>query len=51
VRPSISHDFDDERLAANARRFQSLTLRERMDLLCEFTDRRRPGYWRDRLSD
>jgi len=34
----ISHDFGDETLDAKARWFQSLSLIERMDLLCEFTD-------------
>ncbi|HEX9972612.1 MAG TPA: hypothetical protein VGD14_11130 [bacterium] len=35
---SISHDWNDETPEAKARWFQSLTLEERMDLLCEFTD-------------
>lgn len=35
---SISHDRQDETLEAKARWFQSLTLSERMGLLCEFTD-------------
>ena len=34
----ISHDWDDESLEAKARWFQSLTIEERMELLCEFTD-------------
>jgi hypothetical protein len=34
----ISHDRRDETLDAKARWFQSLSLEERMDLLCEFTD-------------
>lgn len=34
----ISHDWNDETSEAKARWFQSLTLEERMDLLCEFTD-------------
>lgn len=38
MRVSISHDRQDETLEAKARWFQSLTLSERMDLLCEFTD-------------
>jgi hypothetical protein len=33
----ISHDFDEESPEAKARWFQSLTLQERMDLLCAFT--------------
>ena len=36
--PSISHDRSEESLEAKARWFQSLSLEERMDLLCEFTD-------------
>lgn len=34
----ISHDRSEEDLEAKARWFQSLTLEERMDLLCEYTD-------------
>jgi hypothetical protein len=34
----ISHDLNDESLEAKARWFQSLSISERMDLLCEFTD-------------
>lgn len=34
----ISHDLQDESMEAKARWFQSLTLEERMELLCEFTD-------------
>jgi len=34
----ISHDRADESLEAKARWFQSLTLAERMDMLCWFTD-------------
>jgi len=37
-RPPISHDRASESLEAKARRFQSLSLEERMDLLCSFTD-------------
>ncbi|MBE2232874.1 MAG: hypothetical protein IAE85_05210 [Anaerolinea sp.] len=33
-----SHDWRDETLEAKARWFQSLSLHERMDLLCWFTD-------------
>lgn len=36
--PSISHNRQDETLEAKARWFQSLSLVERMDLLCSFTD-------------
>ena len=35
---TISHDRDHETPAGKARWFQSLTLHERMDLLCEYTD-------------
>lgn len=35
---SISHDFAEETQEAKARWFQSLTLEERMELLCAFTD-------------
>ena len=35
---SISHDRKDEDLLAKAAWFQSLTLEERMELLCQFTD-------------
>jgi hypothetical protein len=35
---SISHSFDDESQEAKAHWFQSLTLEERMDMLCMFTD-------------
>jgi hypothetical protein len=35
---SISHDRNDESLEAKARWFQSLSLAERMELLCEFTE-------------
>ena len=34
----ISHNWDDESPEAKARWFQSLTVEERMQLLCEFTD-------------
>ena len=36
--PSISHDREQESPEAKARWFQSLTLEERMDYLCEMTD-------------
>lgn len=35
---SISHNFNEETIEAKARWFQSLSLSERMDLLCFFTD-------------
>jgi hypothetical protein len=35
---SISHDIKDESLEAKAEWFQSMTLQERMDYFCEFTD-------------
>ena len=34
----ISHDRKEESIEAKARWFQSLTLEERMELLCQFTD-------------
>jgi len=34
----LSHDRNDESMEAKARWFQSLSLKERMDLLCFFTD-------------
>ena len=34
----ISHDFQEETPEAKARWFQSLTLEERIELLCLFTD-------------
>lgn len=36
--PRISHDRREETLEAKALWFQSLSLAERMNLLCEFTD-------------
>jgi hypothetical protein len=36
--PAISHDHQEETIEAKARWFQSLSLKERMDLLCAFTD-------------
>ncbi len=36
--PGVSHDRRQETPEAKARWFQSLSLTERMDLLCEFTD-------------
>ena len=38
INPDISHDRQEETLEAKARWFQSLSLAERMDLLCFFTD-------------
>lgn len=35
---SISHDWDEETPEAKARWFQSLTLAQRMELLCAYTD-------------
>lgn len=35
---TISHEFAEETPEAKARWFQSLSLSERMDLLCVFTD-------------
>lgn len=35
---SISHDRGEESLKAKARWFQSLSLEERMELMCEMTD-------------
>ncbi|MCZ7665828.1 MAG: hypothetical protein M5U34_00625 [Chloroflexi bacterium] len=35
---AISHSFQEETLEAKARWFQSLTLNERMEMLCMFTD-------------
>ena len=38
MRSTISHDWQDEIPEAKARWFQSLSLHERMDMLCWFTD-------------
>lgn len=35
---TISHDWKDETQEEKARWFQSLTLKERAELLCQFTD-------------
>jgi hypothetical protein len=35
---TISHDFQEETIEAKARWFQSLSLQDRMELLCLFTD-------------
>lgn len=34
----ISHDLRDESIEAKARWFQSLTITERMEVFCSFTD-------------
>jgi hypothetical protein len=38
MKPSISFDPGEESMEAKARWFQSLSLQERMDLLCAYTD-------------
>ncbi len=38
MKQSVSHNRSDESLEAKARWFQTLSLAERMDLLCELTD-------------
>ena len=38
MEPSVSHDRQSESPAVKARWFQSLTVAERMDMLCWFTD-------------
>ncbi len=38
MNPSISHDRKDESIEAKTRWFRTLSLPERMDLLCWFTD-------------
>ena len=38
MNPQISHDFNDESIEAKVRWFSSLSMEERMTLLCEFTD-------------
>ncbi len=35
---AISHDLQEETIEAKARWFQSLSLAERMEILCSFTD-------------
>jgi hypothetical protein len=35
---TVSHDFQEETPEAKARWFQSLSLAERMEMLCVFTD-------------
>ncbi len=34
----ISHDFAEETMESKARWFQSLSLSDRMEMLCDFTD-------------
>ena len=38
MKPFVSHDRADETPEAKARWFQSLSLEERMELLCAYTD-------------
>ena len=38
MQTAISHGFAEETPEAKARWFQSLTLKERMEMLCAFTD-------------
>lgn len=38
MKTSVSHDFAEETPEAKARWFQSLTLKERMEFLCEITE-------------
>jgi len=38
MKQHISHAREDESLEAKAQWFQALSLEERMDLLCEFTE-------------
>jgi hypothetical protein len=38
MKGSVTHSRDEETPEAKARWFQSLSMSERMDLLCEFTD-------------
>lgn len=38
MRKSISHDRNDESMEAKTRWFQSLSLEERMEMLCDFTE-------------
>lgn len=38
MKKTVSHDRSEETIEAKARWFQSLTLVERMDLLCAYTD-------------
>ena len=38
MKAAVSHDRNEETPESKARWFQSLSMKERMDLLCEFTD-------------
>jgi len=38
LKPYVSHDREEETLAAKTRWFQSLSVEERMRWLCDFTD-------------
>ena len=38
MKPNISHNREKETFAAKAKWFQSLSLEERMDIFCQFTD-------------
>ena len=38
MKKEISHSFKDETPESKARWFQSLSISERMDMLCSFTD-------------
>ena len=38
MKKSISHNRDKETIVAKAKWFQSLSLKERMDIFCQFTD-------------
>ena len=38
MNPSITHDRKEETIEAKALWFRSLTLAERMEMLCEFTE-------------
>jgi hypothetical protein len=43
---TVSHDRSEESIEAKARWFRSLSLEDRMDLLCWFTDLAWPSYSR-----
>ena len=38
MEPSLSHDRNEETIEAKAKWFQSLSLEERMEMFCEFTE-------------
>jgi len=38
MEPGISHNWNEESMEAKARWFQSLTMEERMEVFCAFTD-------------